>query len=329
MRKLLIVTHHRLPLWIAPEWFAENLRRAFPELQVVRLTTYEGIEHEIADAEILFAQSLRAEQFLCARKLRWIHSSTAAVHQFLFSELVNSDVVLTNAREVHGPVVGEQVIAMILAMARRIPQDVRFQQKHFWGQEALLLQNLCPREIAGTTVGLVGLGSIGHNVAKRASAMGMRVICVREHPEAPKPDYVEEVLPSARLNELLGRADYVVLSPPVTPATRGMISREQLAAMKPDAVLINVGRGPLIDEPALIEALHERKIGGAALDVFEEEPLPAGSRFWDLDNLLITPHTGGMTEKLWDRHYELFSENVRRYLQGQPLLGLVDKKRGY
>ena len=329
MRKLLILTHHRLELWIAPEWFAEKLRREFSQLQITRVTSYEGVENELADAEILLTQSLRREQFLAAPKLRWIHSTSAAVHQFMFPELVNSDVILTNAREVHGPVVAEHVMAMIFATAKRLPQDVRFQQTHFWGQDALLLQHLCPREIAGATLGLVGLGSIGRTVARHAWAMGMHVISVREHATLPKPEYVDEVLPRSQLHELLARADYVVLSVPVTSETRGMIGHEQLARMKRDAILINVGRGPLIDETALIEALRGRKIGGAALDVFEKEPLPGDSALWDLDNVLITPHTAGMTEKLWDRHYELFAENLRRYLAGQPLLGLVDKQRGY
>jgi phosphoglycerate dehydrogenase-like enzyme len=131
------------------------------------------------------------------------------------------------------------------------------------------------------------------------------------------------------LNEMLARADYVVLAAPVTPATRGMIGGEQLSQMKRDSYLINVSRGPLIDEAALIEALRERKIAGAALDVFDQEPLPPDSAFWDLDNLLITPHTAGMTTKLWERHYTLFSENLQRFLSGQPLLALVNKKSGY
>jgi phosphoglycerate dehydrogenase-like enzyme len=157
----------------------------------------------------------------------------------------------------------------------------------------------------------------------------MRVVCVREHADAPKPENVEEVLPPSRLNEMLARADFVVLSVPVTTDTRGLIGRDQLMRMRRDAFLINVGRGPLIDESALLEALRQRKIAGAALDVFEKEPLPADSPLWDLDNLLITPHTAGMTEKLWERHFMFFSENIRRYLAGQPLLALVDKKRGY
>jgi phosphoglycerate dehydrogenase-like enzyme len=328
-RKLLIVTYHRLDLWIAPAWFSERLSGEFPQLEVVQLNSYENVGQEIADAEIMFGISLRPEQFLTARKLRWIHSQAAAVHQFLFPEFVNSDVILTNARDVHGPVVAEQVIAMMFALARQIPAAARFQQKHIWGQEAMWRGKSRPRELAGATVGLVGLGSIGRNVAKRASALGMRVVAVREHPEKEKPQYVDEVFPSSKLSDVLAQSDYVVLSTPVTPETTGMIGGQQLAAMKSDACLINVGRGLLIDEAALINALLTQKIGGAALDVFDQEPLPSDSPLWDLENLLITPHTGGMSDKMWERHYTLFSENLRRYFSGQPLLGLVDKRSGY
>lgn len=328
LRKLLILTYHRLQLWIAPPWFAERLRKEFPQLEIAQSNSYENVEQEIADAEIMFGISLRPEQFLAAKKLRWIHSQAAAVHQLMFPELVNSKVIVTNARDVHGPVVAEQVIAMIFALAKQIPAAVRFQQKHEWGQgEISTLES--PREIAGATVGLVGLGSIGRNVAKHVVALGMRVIAVREHPEKDKPENVDEVWPSSQLLELLRHSDYVVLSVPVTPETTGMISREQLAVMKPRARLINVGRGPLIDEAALIDALRERRIAGAALDVFDKEPLPPDSPLWDLDNLLITPHTAGISEKMWERHYALFSQNVRRYLSGQTLLGMVDKQRGY
>jgi D-2-hydroxyacid dehydrogenase (NADP+) len=327
-RKLLILTYHRLELWIAPAWFAERLRGEFPQVEVTELTSYENVEQHIADVEILFGVSIRPEQFLTARKLRWIHSQAAAVHQFMFPELVNSDVIITNARDVHGPVVAEQVIAMIFALAKQIPVAVRFQQKHEWGQEAIS-KVTAPRELAGATVGLIGVGSIGRNVAKHAAALGMRVVAVREHPEKGKPEHVDEVWPSSQLIRLLGQSDYVVLSAPVTPETTGIIGKEQLAAMKPHARLINVGRGPLIDEPALIDALRSGKIGSAALDVFDQEPLPADSPLWDLENLLIMPHTAGISEKMWERHYALFSENLRRYFAGQPLLGVVDKSSGY
>jgi len=329
VRKLLIATHHRLDLWIAPEWFAERLRKEFPQLAVERMTTYDDIENELADTDVAFTFSLRPEQFAQAMRLRWIHSPAAAVHQFLFPEFVNSDVILTNARDIHGPVVAEHVIALIFALAKRIPESVRFQQEHVWGQEILWRDHAAPAEIAGATLGLVGLGSIGRNVADRAAALGMKVISVRERVTGEKPVSVDEVLPASKLNEMLARADYVVLAAPVTVATRGMIGRVQLSQMKRDAYLINVGRGPLIQEQALVEALRARKIAGAALDVFDQEPLPAESPLWDLENLLITPHTAGMTTKLWERHYTLFSENLRRFLKAEPLLAIVDKHRGY
>lgn len=327
--KLVIATQHSLQLYVAPESFAQRLRAEFPQMEIVRLTNYAGIETKIADADVLFTQSLTAEQFLSAKKLRWIHSPAAAVHLFMYPELINSDVILTNARDVHAPVVAEQVMAMMFAIARRIPESVRFQLKHVWAQGIFWDEGLSPTELGGATLGLVGLGSIGGNVASRASAMGMKVIAVREHADRPKPEHVDEVLPTSQLDKLLSRSDYVVLSPPVTPATRGMIGRAQLAAMKKDGYLINVGRGPLVDEAALIEALREHRIAGAALDVFDQEPLPPDSPLWDLENLLILPHTGGMTNKMWARHYAVFAENLRRFLSHQPLLAVVDKKLGY
>jgi phosphoglycerate dehydrogenase-like enzyme len=156
----------------------------------------------------------------------------------------------------------------------------------------------------------------------------MRVIAVREHPEKGS-DGAELISGPAQLDEMLAQADYVVLAAPLTSSTRALVGTAQLSRMKPDAWLINVSRGPLVDEDALAEALRTRKIGGAALDVFSKEPLPPDSPLWDLDNLLITPHTAALTEKLWQRHYALVAENLRRYLAGQPLLAVVDKQRGY
>jgi len=328
-KRILIATQSRLDLWVAPEWFAENLQKEFPQLDVVRITNYDGIGAVLGDAHIMFTQSISAEQFVAARQLRWIHSPAAAIHQFMFPELMASDVILTNAREVHGIGVAEHVMALIFAIAKRIPESVRFQEKHVWGQEILWNRGASPLAIARATIGIVGFGSIGSNVAKYAKAMGMKVIVVRERPGSVRPEFVDEELSSSKLDELLARADYVVLSPPLTPETRGMIGRAQFAKMKSGAYLINVGRGPLVDEAALVETLRDHKIAGAALDVFDQEPLPADSPLWHLENLLITPHTAGMAGNLWQRHYALFSENLRRFLKGEPLLGLVDKRRGY
>jgi D-2-hydroxyacid dehydrogenase (NADP+) len=329
MTKVLIVVYHRFELWNAPAWFAERLRNEFPGTTVIHRDRYEGIETDLEDAEVLFTISLRPEQFLTGRKLRWLHAPTAAVHQFLFPELVASDVTLTNAREVHGPVVAEHVVALMFALAKKIPQAVRMQQKREWGKDAMWREAPSPRELAGATLGLIGLGSIGRRVAKTAAALGMRVIAVREHPEKEKPDGVDAVYPPSSIDEMLSRSDFVVIAAPLIPATNGLMNQARLSAMKPDAYLINVGRGQQVNEGDLADGLRQKKIAGAALDVFEQEPLPAESPLWDTENLLITPHTAGITDKLWDRHYEVFSENLRRYLAHEPLLYVVDKKLGY
>jgi len=326
---VLMVVHHRFALWNVPAWFGECLAQEFPELRIMQRTSYDGIEEYLRDAEVIFTISLRPEQFAAATNLRWIHAPTAAVHQLLFTELVNSNVTITNSREVHGPVVAEHVVALIFALAKKIPQAALFQQKHIWGQEAIWGDGAHPREIAGATLGLVGVGSIGRRVAQMASALGMRVIAVREHVEKGSPEGVEAVFPPLAINEVLKQSDYIVLAAPLVAATQGLINADRLAAMKPGACLINVGRGAQVDESALVEALRTGRIAGAALDVFEREPLPADSPLWSAENLLITPHTAGLTDKLWHRHYELFSDNLRRYLAREPLRFVVDKQKGY
>ncbi len=326
--KLLIFVHHPFDLWNAPQWFSERLRADFPQLDIVHLPDYKRVDEEIRNAEIAIAWSLRPEQIQAAKKLRWIHSPAAAVHQLLFPELVGSDIVLTNAREVHGPVVAEHVIALIFALAKKIPDAVRLQHKHDWGQQRMWDELPRVREVAGATVGLIGLGSIGCAVAKSAKALGMRVIAVREHPEKGS-EGADAVFGPAQIDDVFREADYLVLAAPVTDNTKAIANAQRLALMKPAACLINVARGQLVDEGALAAALREKRIGGAALDVFPKEPLAAESPLWDVPGLLITPHTAALTDKLWERHYTLFSENLQLYLNGEALLGVVDKRKGY
>jgi len=326
--KLLIFVRHPFDQWNAPPWFPKRLQQEFPQVTVVNLPDYQRVDDEIVDAEIVIAWSVRPEQIAAAKRLRWIHSPAAGVHQLIFPELVNSDIILTNAREVHGPVVAEHVIALIFALAKKIPGSVRLQEKHVWGQQILWDDLPRVREVAGATVGMVGLGSIGRPVVKSAKALGMRVIAVREHPEKGNAG-ADAVFGPAQIDEVFRQADYIVLAAPVTDNTKAIANAERLALMRPDACLINVGRGPLVDEAALTVVLREKKIGGAALDVFPKEPLPADSPLWDVPNLLVTPHTAALTDKLWERHYALFSGNLHRYLNGQALLAVVDKRKGY
>ncbi|MGA2005238.1 MAG: D-2-hydroxyacid dehydrogenase [Terriglobales bacterium] len=326
--KLLICVHHPFDQWNAPDWFPERLRVEFPQVNIVHLPDYKRLDLEVLDSEIVLAWSLRPEQVVAARKLRWIHSPAAAVHQLMFPELVDSDIVLMNAREVHGPVVAEHVMALIFALAKKIPGSVQLQQKHVWGQQILWDELPRVREVAGATLGLIGLGSIGRPLVRSAKALGMRVVAVREHPEKGS-EGADVVFGPAKIDELFRQADYVVLAAPVTDSTKAIANAERFGLMKSGACLINVGRGPLVDEAALAAALRANQIGGAALDVFPKEPLAADSPLWDLPNLLITPHTAALTDKLWERHYALFSENLRRYLAGQDLLAVVDKRKGY
>jgi len=326
--KLLIAVHHPFDQWNAPAWFPQRLQREFPQVNVVNLPDYKRIDAEIVDAEIVVAWSIRPEQIAAAKKLRWIHSPAAAVHLLIFPELVDSAIVLTNAREVHGPVVAEHVIALIFALAKKIPGSVRLQEKHVWGQQILWDELPRIREVAGDTLGMIGLGSIGRPVVKSAKALGMRVIAVREHP-GKGSEGADVIFGPTQIDEVFRQSDYIVLAAPVTASTKAIANAERLALMKRDACLINVGRGQLVDEPALAAALREKRIGGAALDVFPKEPLASDSLLWDVPNLLITPHTAALTDKLWERHYALFSENLRRYLKREPLLAMVNKRKGY
>jgi phosphoglycerate dehydrogenase-like enzyme len=326
--KILIVHYHRFELWHAPLWLREKLQQAFPNFIVVQLQSYDRVPEEIVDADVFIGWSLRPEQFVVAKKLKWIHSPAAAVHQLMYPELIQSNVILTNSTGVHGPVVAEHAVAVMLALAKRLPQAMHYQARKIWAQELLWNEHPRPREIAGATVLVIGMGGIGREFALKAKALGMKVLAIRQNP-AKGAAPADAVYGLEQIDELLPQADFVLLCTPVTPSTTGLINKARLDKMKFGAYLINVARGPLIDDAALIEALRQQRIAGAALDVFVEEPLPADSPFWSLDNVLITPHTAAVTEKLWDRHYDLIVENLNRLLAGKPLLNEVDKHRGY
>lgn len=326
--KVLIDCFDPFELWTAPAWMQGRLEQDFPQLQVVRLPDSEGIEKEFSDTDILIGWSIPPAQFVAAQKLRWIHTPTAGVDQLLFSELIRSNVVVTNSCEVHGSLVAEHAMGCLLALAKGIPQAVRHQTKKEWAQQQLWRTGPRPREISGATVVVVGMGSVGREFTTRAKAFGMRVLAVRQNPEKGTAG-ADAVYGAAHLEQLLPEADYVLLCVPTTQETIGLMSRSRLNLMKPDAYLINVGRGALLDEAALFETLSTRRIAGAALDVFKEEPLPPDSNLWSLNNLLITPNVAAVTERIWNRHYELIRENMARFLADRPLLNQVNKHDGY
>ncbi|HEV2113797.1 MAG TPA: NAD(P)-dependent oxidoreductase, partial [Terriglobales bacterium] len=219
--KLLIALHHRFDLWCDPPWFAPRLAQEFPQLTIARTPDYDHVATEIADADIMLGWSLRPEQFRLAKKLRWIHSTAAAVHQLMSPELIASDVMVTNARAVHGPVVAEHAIALIFAMAKRLPAAAHYQAKKIWAQEQLWQERPAIREVAGSMLTLIGVGSIGREIIQCARPLGMRVLAVREHPERGA-EGTDEVFGMDQLDGALAQADFVVIAAPLTPRTQGM-----------------------------------------------------------------------------------------------------------
>ena len=326
--KVILFQQHKFELWNPPPWVASQLQERFPQLTVVHPATPEELLLELRDAEVAVGSTLPPDELARAPKLKWVHSPAAAVHQFMVPEFIASSAQLTNGREVFGAAVAEHVIALMFALARQLPACARFQAQRVWGQQLLWNARTRPRTLAGATLGLVGLGAIGSVVAQRAKALGMGVLAMRAHPEKPAKN-VAVVYPPSEISKFLSQSDFVVLAAPVTPQSRHLIGRAELAQMKSTAFLINVGRGALVDEVALAKALQANKIAGAALDVFDEEPLPPDSPLWALENLLITPHSAGLIEDLWVRHLDEISANLHRYLAGQPLMSLVNKAHGY
>jgi phosphoglycerate dehydrogenase-like enzyme len=326
--KIAILLHAEFEMWRPPAWFVERLRTEFPGTEVVYSSRKRDDEDALREADVMIGWALPAEQFRTAKSLRWIYSITAAVDQFLYPELVSSEIAVSNAGGVHGPVVAEHTIAMLLALAKKLPSAVRYQERRKWAMEAIWNEQPRPREVRGATLVVVGMGSIGTEVASMAAALKMHVIGVREHPEQGT-DGAHEVVGYETLDGSIARADYVVLAAPLRERTRHMIDARRLQIFKPTAFLINVSRGALVDGAALVKALRDRRIAGAALDVFEEEPLSRWSPLWKMRQVLITPHTAFLTENVWRRHYEVFATNLKLYLAGLPLEDVIDKKRGY
>lgn len=264
---------------------------------------------------------LEAAFALCPR-LRWVHSRSAGVEKILFPELVESSVVLTNGKGTSSSALAEFALAAILYFAKDFRRMVRSQMKVQWDPFEVSLA-------AGSIVGIVGFGNIGRAVAERVRSLGMKVLALRRSAVGAVKDRGVEVLPPQRLKELIARSDYVVLSAPLTKETYGMIGAGELSAAKPNAVLINLGRGPLVSESALIEALETRRIRGAALDVFDCEPLSQNHPFYRLENVLLSPHCADRTADCLDRAMSLFLSQFRRFILGQPLVNVVDKTLGY
>ncbi len=258
-----------------------------------------------------------------AAHLRWMHVRWAGLDSLLFPALVENPVVVTNSRGVYSQSLGEFVIAGALFFAKDIRRLLRDQDSHRWSPFTML-------ELRGATMGIVGYGDIGRACATRAHAMGMRVLAQRRRPERATSDpLIDRAYGPDGLLDMIGECDYVVAAAPLTPETKGMIGAREIGAMKPTAVLMNVGRGPVIDEDALVDALRSKRIRGAALDVFSKEPLPPDHPLFDFDNVLLSPHCADNTPTWNEDAMRFFLANFDRFLRGEPLENVVDKHAGY
>ncbi|HEY3315914.1 MAG TPA: D-2-hydroxyacid dehydrogenase [Bacillota bacterium] len=318
----------------------DRVREAVPEAEIHFAETADEAAAKLGRAEILvtWGRPLTPELVAKGTGLSWIHLFSAGADTVLFPEMRASPAILTCSRGAHAVPMAEHVMAMILAFERDLRTIYRQQAAHEWKPLRL-------GELGGGTLGLVGSGGVAREIAKRAHCFGLRLLAVRKHGgaagsaavagltasarPAPDPDLFDDVWPVERLDELFAVSDHVVAAIPLTAETRHLIGAAQFRAMKPSAYFYNVGRGPVVDEAALIAALKEKRLAGAGLDVFETEPLPPDSPLWDLPNVIVSPHASNSSPRQLARVVAAFVENLERYKTGLPLLNMVDKTAGY
>jgi len=321
------------PAWVMPRWHVDRLRADFPQHTFLDAWDRDQLRRLLPEAEVAFTPFVDRDVFPSASRLRWVQSPAVGVGSLMFPELLASPVVLTSARGIRARSIAEHVLGVTIALARRLPATLRAQAAHRWAQDELETE---ARALQGQRMGIIGLGAIGLEVAKIAAPFGFRVSAIRRRPTSPTdfgaagaPPGVDEVWTPDRLADLLAQSDVVVLAAPHTPETKRLIGRAQIDRMRPGALLVNVARGKLVDDEAVIEALRDGRLGGAALDVFSQEPLEPSSPYWDLPNVIVTPHTSGAMKDYWTPLVALFADNLRRFEKGEPLLNVVDKVAGY
>jgi D-2-hydroxyacid dehydrogenase (NADP+) len=316
------------PAWTMPRRLVDDLRRDFPQHTFLDAWDAETLRRRLPDADIAFSAAIDRRAFSSLPRLRWVQSPAAGVGGMLGPELVASTVVVTSARGVRARAIAEHVLGVTIALARQLPLVFRKQALREWALDEIETAGRV-RTLKGRRMTIVGLGSIGLEVAGIAAPFGMRVSAIRRRVDPACPPSVEEVLPPEGLLDLLSRTDVVVLSAPLTAETQHLIGAEALDRIKPGALLVNVGRGKLVDDEAVVAALKDGRLAGAALDVFTKEPLDPASPYWDLPNVIVTPHISGSMEDYWTPLVALFAENLKRFEAGRPLVNVIDKLAGY
>jgi phosphoglycerate dehydrogenase-like enzyme len=317
------------PAWVMPRHFVDQLRREFPQHTFSEAWDRETVRRLLPDADAAFTPFVDRDVFRSATRLRWVQSPAVGVGSLMFPELLASPVVITSARGIRARAMAEHVLGVTIALARRLPVAIRAQIAHRWAPAELEGASVDVRTLHGQRMGIVGLGAIGLELVKIAAPFGFRISAIRRRAGEPKPGGVEEVWTPDRLGDLLAQSDVVVLAAPHTPETKRLIGTAELERIKRGALLVNIARGKLVDDEAVIAALRDGRLGGAALDVFSEEPLDPASPYWDLPNVIVTPHTSGAMQDYWTPLVALFADNLRRFERGESLRNVVDKVAGY
>ena len=324
----ILITHE-----IDEEYFRQ-IRGVGPEIEVWDASKLVAAEERenitsskldtlLAETQIIYGFMAPRNVLTRAPNLKWIHTMLAGVERILDVDIVRSPVILTNSKGTHDTPCAETALEMMLMLTKNAPIYFQNKQEKSW-------QRLPGRLLRSKTIGIVGIGSIGTEIARLSKAFHMKVIGIRRSvTQITRSRYVDAIYPAKQLNEMLSESDFAVLALPYTPETDKLIGVNELHCMKPTAYLINIGRGRTVDEDALIRALEEHWIAGAGLDTFATEPLPANSKLWELPNIVFSPHVSGDGEDVWMRVTEIFCENLRRYISGRRLLNVVHKKRGY
>jgi phosphoglycerate dehydrogenase-like enzyme len=326
--KVLIYISWPVKAWCIGDEHVSALRQRFPDVTFVHETNLDAAGRTLADSDVAFTPFLKPEMIPTAERLRWVHSSAAAVEGLLpLAALAEHDVIVTNSRGVQAIPMAEHVMGGLLVLSRRFDRTLAAQRERRWIQNEL--SSDWPWMLHGRSMTIVGLGTIGLEVAKRAHAFGMQVTGVRRRADETRPNVVDRVVTPDRLSEALVGCDVLVLSAPGVSATQRMIGARELALLNPGAILINVARAQIVDDTAMREALSSGQLGGAVLDVFEREPLDAESPLWSMPNVVITPHSSGFRESHWTEVVDLFTDNLRRFRQGEPLRNVVDTAAGY
>ena len=301
----------------------ERLRVVAPNVEFIVAKNKEEAIEKIPDADAAYGGAwLDRDIFLAATdKLRWVQIGGAGVDATLYPEMVESDVILTNASGAFDIPISEHVFSMILCFSRGLNMFIRHQLEGVWRGTSLM-------QLAGQTILIIGLGSIGLAVAQRAHGFEMRILAI-DPMATEKPDYVEQLEKPDKLQDLLPETDFVAICCPLTKSTFKMIGEAEFQKMKPSSHIINIARGKIIDEASLIRALQEKRIAGAGLDVFEQEPLPADSPLWQMPNVIITTHAAGVSPPTGERSFQIFAENLKRFVASEPLINVVDKRAGF